>query len=56
MPYTKTVTITEEQDMFLQSNLQEFRNTSWSQMAEQTSAVALSILDLIESAPEANVT
>jgi hypothetical protein len=56
MPYNKTITLNEEQDMFLQENLQEYKNLNWAVRERETASVADQILALIETAPETNVT
>jgi hypothetical protein len=56
MAYTKTITINNVQDLFLQNNLQEYKNTNWDVREEQTSSVADQILAILETSPEANNT
>lgn len=56
MPYTKTVTLNEQQDEYLQSELQQLKNTADIPWEEQTSSVAQQILTILETAPVSNVT
>jgi hypothetical protein len=54
--YTKTVTLTEEEDMWLQQELQPYREDIFPVQEGNTASIAQGILDKIGSAPKANVT
>ena len=56
MAYTKTIPLTEQQDMWLQNELQQYKNENWNPHFEQTSSVAVQVLTLLETTIPTNET
>ena len=56
MAYTKTIPLTEQQDLWLQNNLQQFKNEDWNPHFGQTSSIANQVLTLLETTIPTNET
>jgi len=55
MSYTKTITITEPMDMYLQSELQRLKQEVFEPVDGQIGNVAQQLLSILESAPVADL-